>query len=91
VDDVGVDLLRDERQTGLLPGQARGAVRDRGRTRDDLGVRVEAAQPLGVRALADDREVRTRRAESSDEAVDVAPDASPVRGDSGRVQQDART
>ena len=91
MDDVGVDLLRPERQAGLLPGEARRAVGDRGGSGDDLGVGVEAAQPLRVGALADDREIRTGRAQGSDEAVDVATDAAPVRGDSGRVQQDART
>jgi hypothetical protein len=90
VDDLGVDLLRDQRQPGLLPRQAGGAVRDGGGTGDDLSRGVELAEPLGVRALADDCEVGTGVAQSTDEAVDVTTDTTPVRGDRGRVQQDTR-
>ena len=83
VDDLGVDLLGDERQPGLLPGEPRGPVRDGGRGGDDLGGGVELAEPLRVRALADDREVSAGVAESTYEAVDVTTDPAPVRGHRG--------
>jgi len=44
VDDVGGDLLRDQRQPGLLPREAGGAVGDRGRPGDDGRLRGEPAE-----------------------------------------------
>ena len=61
VQDVGADLLGDQRQAGLLPGQPGRPVRDRGRAGDDLGVRRQPGVPLRVGALADDGEVGSAR------------------------------
>lgn len=89
VHDVGVDLLRDQRQAGLLPRQPGRAVRDRGRGGDDLRVGVELAVALGVGPLADDREVGARLGQRPDEPVDVTTDPAPVGGDRCGVEQDA--
>ena len=85
---VGADLLRDQRQPGLLPGQPGRAVRDGRRPGDDLGVAGEPVEPLGVGPLADDDEVLARRPQQgADQTVDVAPDPTAVGGHSGRVEE----
>ena len=91
VHDLRVDGLGDQRQAGLLPGEAGGAVRDRGRAGDDGGGRRHPAVPLGVGALAHDGQVGAPAGERRDEAVDVPPDAAAVGGDGGRVDEDAGT
>ena len=92
VQDAARRPAGDQRQPGLLPRQPGRPVRDRppGRaTTSALAARRRVA--LGVGALARRSRGRPRAAASADEQpVDVAPDAAPVGGDGGRVDQDAQ-
>ncbi len=57
VNDVRTDVFGDERQPGLLPGDARGSVRERRRPGYDLPGGHQPAVPLGVDPLAHHSEV----------------------------------
>jgi hypothetical protein len=61
VHDLGADLLGDQRQTGLLPGEPGRAVRDGSRAGDDLGVGRHPAVALGIGTLTGDGEIGTSR------------------------------
>jgi hypothetical protein len=66
-------------------------VRDGRGARHDLGAVVHPGVPLGIRPLADDRDVGVGLRERTDESVDVTPDATAIRGNGRRVDEDART
>ena len=90
VDHRGADVLGDQRQAGLLPGDARGAVRQRRRAGHDLGAGHQPAVALGIDALADDREIGVARGQRSQQTVDVAPKAAPVGRNSSGVDEHPR-
>ena len=90
VQDVGVDLLGDEWEAGLLPGEPRGPVRDRGRASHDGRFRHEPAVPLFVIALGRHREVRSGCAQRGDQAIHVPAQRATVRRHGGRVNQHPR-
>jgi hypothetical protein len=85
MDDLGPDLLRDQREAGLLPGQPGRPVRDRGGTGDDPSLRDQPSVPFGVGALAHDREFCAGTPQRREQAFDVAPDATSIGGDRSGV------
>jgi len=90
---LGPDLLGEQRQAGLLPGEARGPVRDRRRAGDDLGVDQHPSVTLRIRTLRHHGEVQavgSENAEGAEEAVDVSADTTPVGGDARGVDEDSR-
>ncbi len=86
---LGADLLGQQRQPGLLPGQPRRSMADRGRRRKHVGVGHQSLVPLRVRTQAHHRKVGSTAAEGSEQAIDVAADATAVCWDAGRVDQHA--
>jgi len=91
VHDLGAQLLGDQRETGLLPRKAGGTVRDGGRSGHHRGVRSHPAVALGIGPLGRDREIGTGKGEGLDEAVHIATDTASVSGNSGGVDEDARS
>ena len=91
VQHLGADLLGEQRQAGLLPGEPGRAVRDRGRAGDDLGAGQHPAVTLRVGALATTARsaVRADPAERAEQAVDVAADTASVGGDTRGVDEHA--
>ena len=85
MDDVGVDLLGDQRQAALLPGQPGRPVRDRSRPGDDARTRDQPAIPFFVSPLAGHRKVGARRFKGNHQPVDVAAKGAAVRRHGGRV------
>ena len=83
----GIHLLSDEREAGLLPRQARRAVRDGGRARYDRRLWGEAAVALSVGTLTHDGQVGICLAEGGDQAIDVATDTPTVCWDRGGVDE----
>ena len=75
VDDVGADLLRDERQPALLPGQPGRPVRDGGGAATILGAGHQPPVPLLVGALAGHGQVGPGRPQGAHQTVNVTADA----------------
>ena len=86
-DDVGFDLLGDEREPGLLPGEPCRTVGDCRRTRHHRGLRSEPPVALSIRSLAHHSEVCIHHAEGGNQAVDIATYAATVCGDRGGVHE----
>jgi hypothetical protein len=82
---LGADLLGQQRQAGLLPGQPGRAVRGGGRRRDDAGGGQFTRVALGIGALAHDRDVGARSGQCAQQPVDVPADAAPVGRDTRGV------
>ena len=80
-------MLGDQRESGLLPRDPRGAVREGGRPGYDLRGGHQPAVPLGVDPLAHHREVGVLLRECREQTVDVSPEATPVSGNSTGVDE----
>jgi len=89
VQHVGVDLLDDQRQPGLLPGQPGRPVRDRRRSGHDRGVRCHPGEPFGIGSLAGNGEIGLRDAQRRDQSVDVPSHSTAVGGDGRRIDEHA--
>jgi hypothetical protein len=72
VDDVGLDLSRDKRQSTLFPGQPGWPVRDRWGPWDDTCARQQPLVSLLIGALTGEGEIGAGLGQRLDEAVDVA-------------------
>ena len=77
---LGADLLGEQRQAGLLPGQPGRPVRDRAGPGDDPRVRRERGVALRIGALADDGQVGVRAVQRAEQAVDISAHAPRSAG-----------
>jgi hypothetical protein len=87
VNDVGLHLLGDERESGLLPGQSGRPVRDCGRAGDDARGRRDPPVSLRIGSLADDGEICVGMVERRYQPVDVPSDAAAVSRNSRRIDE----
>ena len=87
MDHASADVLGDQREAGLLPRDARGAIRKRGRPGYDLGGRHQPAVSLDVDPLADHGEIDVFRGKCRKQTVDVPAEATPVGGNGSGVDE----
>ncbi len=84
------DLLGDQRQAALLPGQPGGPVGDGRRRGHDLGAGYQPPVALLVGSLAGHGQIGAGRAQGGDQTVYVPAVRAAIRGDRGRVNENTR-
>ena len=87
---TGLDLLGDQRQAALLPGQPGRPVRDGGRPGDNPGVRHQPAVSFLVCPLAGNGEIGPGRIQRADQAIHITAQRTAVGRHRSRVNQHTR-